>query len=138
MLQRLDRAGSEQALQEWLLDYYVRGWAEADPVRILEATAPNYHFHDPLVGLFSRQSLAHYFEMLRGKCARAGAIERCDLAFVLRGPMRGSNGSQQFWREAPRIGLTGIAQIVVGPYGVITERVAYDLNLASDLLSRPQ
>jgi hypothetical protein len=133
MLQRLDRAGSEQALQEWLLDYYIRGWAEADPVRILEATAPNYRFHDPLVGLFSRQSLAHYFEILRGTCARAGAIERCDLAFVLRGPI---NGSQQFWREAPRIGLTGIAQIVVGPYGVITERVAYDLNLASDLLRR--
>jgi hypothetical protein len=133
MLQRLDRAGSEQALQEWLLDYYIRGWAEADPVRILEATAPNYHFHDPLVGLFSRQSLAHYFEMLRTKCARAGAIERCDLAFVLRGPI---NGSQQFWREAPGIGLSGIAEIVVGPYGVITERVAYDLNLASDLLRR--
>jgi len=52
--------------------------------------------------------------------------------------MNGAGGSQQFWREAPRIGLTGSAQIVVGPYGVIAERVVYDLNLASDLLCRRQ
>ena len=136
MLQRLKRAESERALEEWLLDYYVAGWADADPVRILEATAPNYHFYDPLVGLFSRQSLSHYFEMLRAKCARAGALERSDFAFVLRGPMDGPVGRQQFWREAPQIGLTGTAQIMVGPYGVMSEEVAYDLNLASDLLRR--
>jgi len=138
MLQRLDRAERDKALELWLLDYYVAGWAEADPARILEATAPNYHFHDPLVGLFSRQSLPHYFEILRARCARAGAVERSDFAFFLRGPMIGPGGSQQFWREAPRIGLTGTAQIVVGPYGVIAERVVYDLNLASDLLCRRQ
>jgi hypothetical protein len=42
----------------------------------------------------------------------------------------------EFWREAPRIGLTGITRIEVGEHGVISERVAYDLNLASDLLRR--
>ena len=42
----------------------------------------------------------------------------------------------QFWREAPRIGLTGISQIVVGERGVIAEGVAYDLNEASDMLRR--
>src|ERR1700704_3954528 len=115
MLQRLDRVDREQAAQRWLLDYYLEGWAAADPARILEATAPNYHFHDPLVGLFSRPTLPQYFEILKAQCARSGAVERRDLAFVLRGPMRGS--TDQFWREAPRLGLTGIAQIVVGPYG---------------------
>jgi hypothetical protein len=42
----------------------------------------------------------------------------------------------EFWREAPRIGLTGIAQIKASPQGVLAERVGYDLNLASDVLSR--
>src|SRR5262245_27734162 len=132
MLQR--RIETELALEHWLRDYYVEGWAEADPTRILEATAPNYHFYDPLVGLFSRQSLPQYFEILGARCARSGAIVRSDFAFFLRGPVDGPAVTQQFWREAPRIGLTGTAQIVVGPYGVISEQVAYDLNLASNLL----
>jgi hypothetical protein len=42
----------------------------------------------------------------------------------------------EFWREAPRIGLTGISRIEVGERGVVSESVAYDLNLASDLLRR--
>jgi hypothetical protein len=42
----------------------------------------------------------------------------------------------QFWREAPRIGLTGVAEIEIGERGVVAERVAYDLNLASDMLCR--
>src|SRR5215813_4945186 len=114
MLQRLDRIDREETCQQWLLDYYREGWAAADPARILEATAPNYHFHDPLVGLFSGPTLAHYFEILRARCARAGSIEWRDLSFFLRGPVHGS--SDQYWREAPGVGLTGIAQIVVGPY----------------------
>jgi hypothetical protein len=59
-----------------------------------------------------------------------------DVAFFLSGPMdRPSDvGSLQFWREAPRIGLTGVAEIEVREQGVIAERVAYDLNLASDTL----
>jgi len=134
MLQRLDRADRERAAQQWLLDYYCAGWAAANPERILEATAPNYRFYDPLVGLFSRPTFAQYFEILQARCRRAGSIERRDLSFILSGPMHGSN--DQFWRDAPHIGLTGIAQIVVGPYGVVAERVAYDLNLASDLLRR--
>jgi len=42
----------------------------------------------------------------------------------------------RFWREAPRIGLIGITEVEVGERGVIAERVAYDLNLASDILCR--
>ena len=134
MLQRLDRADRDDGMRQSLLDYYLEGWAAADPVRILDATAPNYHFRDPLVGRFSRQTLADYFDILQARCARGGAVERRDLGFVLRGPMSGS--TDQFWREAPRIGFTGVTQIVVGPYGVIAERVAYDLNLACDFLHR--
>jgi hypothetical protein len=37
-------------------------------------------------------------------------------------------GEIWFWREAPRIGLTGVTQIEVGEQGV-----AYDANLASDV-----
>src|ERR1700755_1978293 len=113
MLQRLDWIDRERTCQQLLLDYYRAGWAAADPARILEAAAPNYHFYDPLVGLFSRLTLAHYFEILRRKCARAGSIERRDLSFILSVPMHGS--TDQYWRDAPQIGLTGIAQIVVGP-----------------------
>ena len=42
----------------------------------------------------------------------------------------------QFWREAPRIGLTGVAWIEIGELGVSAESVAYDLNMASELLHR--
>jgi hypothetical protein len=47
-----------------------------------------------------------------------------------------SHNELQFWREAPRIGLTGVAEIEIGEQGVVAERVAYDLNLASDILRR--
>ena len=43
-------------------------------------------------------------------------------------------GALEFWREAPRLGLTDTSLITVGPLGVISERVAYDLNMASDRL----
>ena len=48
----------------------------------------------------------------------------------------GSHKELQFWREAPRIGLTGVAEIEIGEQGITAERVAYDLNLASDILRR--
>jgi hypothetical protein len=66
----------------------------------------------------------------------AGAILRQDLAFLLCGPMDEPlmGGELAFWREAPRVGLTGIARIKFVAAGVIAEDVAYDLNLASDLL----
>ena len=65
-----------------------------------------------------------------------GAVSRADMAFVLRGPVDSRVEGLEFWREAPRIGLTGTTRIEVGEHGVISERVAYDLNLASDLLRR--
>ena len=64
--------------------------------------------------------------------AGAGAVAAKDLAFFIRGPMDGplSRGRLKFFREAPRLGLTGITFITIGEHGVIAESVAYDLNLA--------
>ena len=119
--------------EDWLLDTYFEGWADADADLILSATAPNYCFHDPLVGRFARMSLPRYFTQLHEKFARAGAMKRRDATFILRGPMI---GTQQFWREAPALGLTGTSEIILGPHGIVSERVAYDLNLACGQLRR--
>ena len=137
MLQRHDRSDGRKAAERWRLDCYIEGWAKADPDRILDATAHDYCFHDPLVGQFVRASLPRYFALLQERFARAGAIRQHDLAFSLHGPMIGTRGLQ-FWREAPRIGLTGVTEIVAGPHGIVAERVSYDLNLASDLLRRAE
>ncbi|MBX9776734.1 MAG: hypothetical protein K2Y71_20340 [Xanthobacteraceae bacterium] len=119
----------------WLLDTYLRGWAGADANMIVRATAPDYVFDDPLVGRFARTSLPRYFTLLHQRFARAGAMKRRDLAFALHGPISGTGGLQ-YWREAPAIGLTGTSEIVVGPHGIVAERTAYDLNLASGQLRR--
>ena len=121
-----------------LLDDYLAGWAEADPLKIIAATAPGYRLDDPLVGLFTRWSLPQYFDELQRRLAASGPLLPRDLAFVLHGPMDHSSSrlGLKFWREAPRLGLTGIATIQVGERGVIAETTAYDLNLASDLLQR--
>ena len=122
MLQRHDPRDWQTAA-DWLLDTYIEGWAEADVDLILAATAPDYCFNDPLVGLFAHASLSRYFILMQEKFARTGAMKRRDLAFVLRGPMIGAHG-RQFWREAPALGLTGASEIVVGPHGIVSERVA--------------
>jgi hypothetical protein len=115
---------------------YLEGWAEANPAKIVRSVADNYRFQDPLVGVFTKWSLAQYFEILQARCAVAGAAMRRDFAFFLRGPVDEPSHQRelQFWREAPRIGLTGLARIKFAEAGVIAESVAYDLNLASDLL----
>src|SRR5262245_53174768 len=130
------RSRDREAIQHSLLDCYVEGWAETDFVKLLAATAPDYRFHDPYVGSFSRWSLHEYFDRVCAGLSRMGAVGRADMAFVLRGPVDSRAEGLEFWREAPRIGLTGITRIEVGQRGVISERVEYDLNLASDLLRR--
>jgi hypothetical protein len=135
---RFDQAYDQKKSRTACLDRYLEGWAEADLGKILDATAAGYRFRDPFVGTFSRQSLHNYFDLLQDRLSRAGAVTRRDLAFSLRGPLdRPSQpGGLQFWREAPQIGLTGIADIEVAYQGVIAENVAYDANLASDMLRR--
>src|SRR6266478_3714125 len=138
VMQLFDRVCDQKATRTSLLDRYCKGWTEASPDQILDATAPGYRFRDPFVGCFSRRSLHEYFDLLQVRLSRAGAIRRPDMGFCLRGPMdRPSYPSKlRFWREAPRIGLAGVSHIEVGERGVIAESVAYDLNLASDMLCR--
>jgi hypothetical protein len=122
-----------------LLDWYLEGWAEANLAKIFAATAHGYRFDDPLVGAFSRWSFPVYFEHLRGRFARAGAVTTRDFAFSIRGPMDGPRrcGRLKFFREAPRLGLSGVTFITIGERGIVAESVAYDLNLASDVLRNP-
>ena len=138
------RAAKFQQPREWkasptsFLDRYLEGWAKLNLEEIVDATATGYCFCDPLVGSFSRWSLPDYFDVVMHACSRAGAVKRRDIAFELHGPMEGLThlGGIWFWREAPRIGLTGVTQIEVGTQGVIGESVAYEGNLASEMLRR--
>ena len=81
--------------------------------------------------------LHKYVDLLRDRISYTGTISRRELAFFLQGPMKPRSHKEiQFWREAPRIGLTGVAEIEIGDRGIAAERVAYDLNLASDISRR--
>jgi hypothetical protein len=129
----------EESTRTRLLVQYIEGWAKADPVKIAGATAPGYRFDDPLVGTFSTLALPRYFETLRSRSGLGGCVPRQHLSFLLSGPMDGppERGALEFWREASRLGLTGTSLITVGSLGVSSERVAYDLNMASDQLRKP-
>jgi hypothetical protein len=135
--QFLDRVRHQNASPTSPLNRYIEGWAQADLEMILDATAPSYRFTDPFVGSFDGRSLHKYFDLLKDRLSCTGAIGWRELAFFLQGPTNvRSHNELQFWREAPRIGLTGVAEIEIGERGVVAERVAYDLNLASDVLRR--
>jgi hypothetical protein len=118
---------------------YLEGWADANPLKILAATARGYRFEDPLVGTFTQRSLPRYFRVLQDRFAFNGRMQWGDVAFQLHGPMAGLSRQDglQFWREAPGLGLTGVTRIVLSEQGVIAESVAYDLNLACAVLRDP-
>jgi hypothetical protein len=118
------------------VDLYLDGWAEANLEKVVAATANDYRFDDPLVGQFSRRSLPAYFAHLQTRFARAGTVGIRDFVFCFRGPVDASpcGGRREYFREAPRLGLTGVASIVIGESGIAAEHVTYDLNLASDVL----
>jgi hypothetical protein len=120
------------------LGLYMRGWSEADPTKIIEATAEGYDFYDPFVGRFSRHTLTQYFTLLRARFSVGRVIRWPELAFNLRGPMqRGKpEACHQYWREAPMLGLTGASSIAMTHAGVASETVTYDLNIACDWLRR--
>jgi hypothetical protein len=127
---------AERPASNFMLARYIEGWAEADPVKIADATAEDYDFHDPLVGRFSRHTLLQYFALLRSRFGIAGVAATRDLAFTLRGPMSSAPRTprRQYWREAPLLGLTGLSEISAGHEGVVAETVAYDLNMACETL----
>jgi hypothetical protein len=134
----VDRVIGQTAVASALLACYREGWAEANLTKMIAATSPGYRFHDPLVGSFSSRSLHGYFDALQDRLSSGGIVARRDVVFFLSGPMnqRSRPGQLQFWREAPRVGLVGVSEIEFGEHGVIAERVAYDLNMASDMLRR--
>ena len=119
-----------------LLDRYLEGWAENNLSKISSAMAPGYCFDDPHVGQFSRWSISLYFERVRTRFASVGGCTARDLGFFLhRSTDRPrSCGQLTFFREAPRLGLTGVTTITIGEHGVVAEAVAYDLNPALDVL----
>jgi hypothetical protein len=92
------------------------------------------------VGTFATLALPRYFAVLKSRAGLGAPIPLRHLSFLLRGPMDTSTtpGALEFWREVPRLGLTGTSLITIGPRGVTSERVAYDLNMASDQLRRPK
>jgi len=135
LVQFLNRVHDQNANPTSLLNRYIEGWAQTDLEKILDGTAPGYRFTDPFVGSFDGRSLHKYFELLQDRFFCTGEISRREFAFFLQGPMKlRSHKELQFWREAPRIGLTGVSEIEIGERGVAAEHVAYDLNLASDIL----
>jgi hypothetical protein len=120
VVQFLDRVRDQNANPTSPLNRYIGGWAQVDLEKILDATAPIRSSE------VSAGSLHKYFDLLQDRLSRTGAIGRRELAFFLPGPMKlRSHKELQFWREAPRIGLTGVAEIG----DVVAERVAYDLNV---------
>jgi hypothetical protein len=135
---RTGRFVDEDTRNEAPLTRYLEGWAEVNSAKILAATAPGYRFCDPLVGTFFRRTVYEYFDLLQDKFSDAGAVRQRDLAVLLHGPMDTPSPADEveFWREVPRVGLTGISKIKIGPRGIIAETVEYDHNLASDMLRR--
>jgi hypothetical protein len=132
------RVIDRSAVASSLLACYLEGWAEANLAKMIAATAPGYRLHDPLVGSFSSRSLQGYFDALRNRLSSGGTVHQRDIAFFLSRLMnqRSRPGRLQFWREAPRVGLTGVSEIEFGEQGVSAESVAYDLNMASEMLRR--
>jgi hypothetical protein len=128
--------GARNKTEAELIALYFAGWSEADPRKIADAAAGDYSFEDPLVGQFSKHDLPQYFEILRARFAVSGPVVRKDLAFVLRGPIQSFGGgrTEQYCREAPSLGLTGVAMIAVTPKGILADTVSYDLNMACETL----
>jgi hypothetical protein len=119
-----------------VLALYIAGWSEADPHKIAEATAAEYVLDDAFVGRFSSHSLPKYFEILRSQFGATAPTAQKDLAFALRGPLDGSSAEpiRRYWREVPHLGLTGVTSITVTPRGIAADLVAYDLNMACEIL----
>jgi hypothetical protein len=131
---------AQARIEAEVLALYVAGWSEADPDKIADATAAEFVLDDAFLGRFSSHTLPNYFEILRSRFGATAPTAQKDLAFALRGPMDGPSGEpmRQYWREAPRLGLTGVTWIAVTPRGIVADSVAYDLNMACEILRSSQ
>jgi hypothetical protein len=127
---------AQARIEAEVLALYIAGWSEADPDKIVDATAAEFVLDDAFLGRFSSHALPKYFEILRSRFGATAPTAQKDLAFALRGPMDGPSCEpiRQFWREAPHLGLTGVTWIAVTPRGIVADSVAYDLNMACEIL----
>jgi hypothetical protein len=118
-----------------LLLRYIEGWAEANAAKIANAVMADYSFLDPLVGCFDRDTLQHYFAILRQRVGfdsvRTQQRKVCLDAFPTpQWPAR----KLQFWRSIPECGLAGISDIEIRGARVHKEIVCYELNIATEYL----
>ena len=117
---------------------YMQGWAEADPDRIRAVTPCSYVLDDPVLGIFGRENIEDYFALIADLFEGTGRVDRRDVIFCLHGPVWPTTATPHllFWREAPRLGLSGISRIDLECGRVCREHVTYDLSLAVDVLRR--
>jgi hypothetical protein len=114
---------------------YIEGWAAADAAKIANAVMADYSFLDPLVGRFDRDTLQHYFTILRRRVGfdsvRTQQRKICLDAFPTpQWPAR----KLRFWRSIPECGLAGISDIEICGARVHKEVVCYELNMATEYL----
>jgi hypothetical protein len=65
VVQFLDRGRDQNANPTSPLNRYIKGWAQTDLEKILDATGQSYRFTDPFVGSFDVRSLHKYFDLCR-------------------------------------------------------------------------
>jgi hypothetical protein len=118
-----------------LLRRYIEGWAEANATKIADVVTADYSFLDPLVGCFDRDTVQHYFTILRRRvgfdslCSQQSKI--CLDAFPT--PQRPAR-KLRFWRSIPECGLAGTSEIEISGARVHKEVVDYELNIATEHL----
>ena len=114
---------------------YIAGWVVADAARIAAAAAADYHFEDPLVGVFDRHSLEDYLAILRQRVgfATPGAPGR-KVCFERYPPLSPQARPIRFWRSLPETGLAGTSEIELDASGVRREIVCYEMSLATEQL----
>jgi hypothetical protein len=118
-----------------LLLRYIEGWAEANATKIANSVTADYSFLDPLVGCFDRDTVQHYFAILRRRVGfdSVGSQQSkiCLDAFPTpQWPAR----KLRFWRSIPECGLAGTSDIEISGARVHKEVVDYDLNIATEHL----
>jgi hypothetical protein len=132
---RAHEASLQVLVSDRLLLRYIEGWAEADAAKIADAVTADYDFHDPLVGRFDRDTLQHYFAILRRRVGldsvRTQQRKVCLDPFPTpQWPAR----KLRFWRSIPECGLAGTSHIEICGAPVHKEVVCYELNIATEHL----
>lgn len=117
------------------LSHYLEGWASADASKIAEVTMAGYRFQDPLVGTFDRDSIQHYFAILRQRVGfESSRVKQCKVCLSPFDQLQEGTEKFRFWRTISECGLSGTSDIEIGVDGILHEVVCYDPNLATEWL----